>query len=223
MIEIVTSENRHIYYSLIEDMYRMRYDVVVKKWGWKVAGATVGRDKDQFDTDDTVYILHLDPTRTIVTGCCRLNKTTGPNMLSELYADACDLQGVPSSNTIWEASRFVVSADLRSRQQYYDVMWRIGVGVNEYGLSAGIEQIAWYTGPSFYNTINRVMEIEPLGRPRFHEGDQETYIPALSTVNEASLIAMRERLSDPHERITFALAPIYQISPKTQTIPQEAA
>ncbi|MEM6625109.1 MAG: acyl-homoserine-lactone synthase [Pseudomonadota bacterium] len=111
MIEIVTPGNRRCYAPLIEDMYRMRYDVVVKKWGWRVPGATPGRDKDQFDTDETVYILHLDEGRRKVLGCCRLNPTTGPTMLSDLFEDACDLQAVPRDRTIWEASRFVVSRD----------------------------------------------------------------------------------------------------------------
>ena len=212
MIEVVTPENRLFYSDLIEDMYRMRYDVVIGKWGWDIPGASTGRDKDIFDRDDTIYILHLDETRSTVTGCCRLNQTTKPTMLSEFYADSCDLQPLPKREDIWEASRFIVSKDLPSRQKHWDVLWKIGIGVNEYGLTAGVKHIAWHARSEFYATIARVMDIEPLGRPTFNEEDQETYIPALSRVDEESLVAMRARLSRPYERITFALAPIFQVA-----------
>lgn len=102
-------------------------------------------------------------------------------------------------------------------------MWRIGIGVNEYGLAAGVNHIAWYTGPSFYATIKRVMQIEPLGLPRHDENDDETYIAALSRVDEASLAAMRARLNDPQEHITFALAPIFNFIPESLRSNQEAA
>ena len=221
MIEIVTPLNRHMYGPLLEDMHRMRYSVVVERWGWEVPGAQPGYDKDAFDTPDTVYVLHLDKSRTVVQGCCRLNSTLRPNMLSELYHEACDLRPAPCNDAIWESSRFVISPNLTSRHEYFEIMWRLGVGMNEYGLAAGITHIAWYTDPAFYNTINSVMEVEPIGRPKFNEKDQETYIPAIARMDETSLAAMRQKLADPKARVTHMLAPIFSLAPDFQL--EEAA
>ena len=214
---------RSAYAALLEDMFAMRYDVVVKQWGWNVPGIETGRDKDDFDTDETVYMLCLSEDRSQVLGCCRFNPTTSPYMISELWPEACDLQAPPSSPDAWETSRFVVSDRLGSREEYFDVMWRLGVGLAEYCMQAGIKKILWYTNPPFYNTINSIMKVEPLGRPKHHAEDDDTYIPAMGFVTSESVEAARAHLGNPAERITFALAPLAEVSRPFVNTSREAA
>jgi len=102
VIEIVLPENRARHKHLLDAMFRMRYDVVVKQWGWDVPGIEPGYDKDEFDTDQTVYMLYLSEAGDQVLGCCRFNPTSEPYMISELWPDHCDLQDMPKSSTSWE-------------------------------------------------------------------------------------------------------------------------
>ena len=208
MIEIVTPRNRQFYREQLEAMHRMRYRVVVEEWGWDVPSARSGYDIDPFDAEDTVYILHINEARDGVDGCCRLNPTTKPTMLSEIYLDACDLMALPRDPCVWETSRFVISDDLESKERYLEIMWRLGVGINEYCRQAGIKQIAWYTNPPFYNTICSVMRVTPLGRPLYNNADDDFYTPALSDVDNDSLKKMRSKLKDPEIDLCYITAPL---------------
>ena len=223
MIEIVTPQNRDYYHRQIDAMHRMRYRVVVEKWGWDVPSARPGFDIDPYDTEDTVYILHLDETRTEVEGCCRLNPTTKPTMLSEIYADSCDLLEAPCDPKIWESSRFVIADNLGSKERYLEIMWRVGVGLAEYCLIAGIDQIAWYTSPAFYHTICSVMRVTPRGRPLYNNADDDFYTPALSDVDQEALKKLRRNLQDPKTELCFVLSPLLRASNAPVARQQEAA
>jgi len=163
VIEIVLPEVREHYADQLDQMFRLRFETCIQKWGWKVPGATDGKDIDEFDNEEAVYMLLLSDDRRTVLGCCRFNPTTSPYMISKLWPETCDLQPAPSDPTIWEASRFVVRGGLGSKSDYLELMWRLSTGMCEFCVSAGIEQIVWYTDPPFYHTIASVMDTEPLG------------------------------------------------------------
>ena len=222
MIEIVLPENRARHKHLLDAMFRMRYDVVVKQWGWDVPGIEPGYDKDAFDTDQTVYMLYLSEAGDEVLGCCRFNPTSEPYMISELWPDHCDLQDMPKSSTSWETSRFVVTDKVSSKEEYIDIMWHLGVGLTEYCVAAGIDQIVWFTDYPFYATIRSIMDVEPLGRPRLFEADDKEYFPAVGAITQASVLAARANLKDPHKDVTFALAPIQKL-PAPFLLSKEAA
>jgi len=56
------------------------------------------------------------------------------------------------------------------------------------------------------------MDVEPLGRPRLFESDDKEYFPAVGAVTQASILAARANLKDPHKDVTFALAPVQKLS-----------
>lgn len=213
MIDIVVPQIRPLYQNLLNDMHRMRYDAVVTRWGWDVPGITPGCDRDQFDTDDTIYFLHLDQTRQRVLGCCRLNPTSKPYMIPELFADFCDYSSPPAEIDIWEPSRLVIASDrLSSREEYNEIFFRMGVALCEYAVRAGIRKLAWFANMPLYLAVNDACNVEPLGRPRHHEGDGKVYVAALSEMTEQSIVKARRRLSNPTEAITFALTLLYDAS-----------
>ena len=112
MFHIIKPEDREKNQALIDEMHRTRYDVVVKQWGWEIPGITDGYDKDQFDTDETVYVVVTDTSVGGVVASSRLNPTTSPHMLSELFAEYCELQDYPVGADVWECSRFVIDRTL---------------------------------------------------------------------------------------------------------------
>lgn len=211
MIQIILPEHRDRHADLLDAMFRMRYEVVVKQWGWKIPGIQPGYDRDLYDTDHTVYMLYLNDARDTVLGSCRFNPTTEPYMISELWQDHCDLQPAPAAPDVWETSRFVIINRVASKEEYLDIMWHLGVGLTEYCQAAGIKQIVWFTDFPFYATIRSIMEVEPLGRACLFEDDDKEYFPAIGSVTNASVLAARANLADPLEQITFSLAPIQEL------------
>ncbi len=222
MIIIVEPKHRDLYAPQIHQMYQMRYEVVVQSWGWNVPTAQPGYEFDQFDLENSVYILHQEAPGAPITGCCRLNPSMGPNMMMDLFPSACDLQDMPKKSSVWEATRFVTSEKL-VRSQRYKAMWELSIGVNEYCLANRVDQVVWYTNTGLYQSFSRAFQVEPLGRPRYHEEDKETYIPLIANMTLESLRGMRTRLKNSEEAICFALAPVLSPLSSTQPHGREAA
>lgn len=110
MITVITRHHHELSPDLHDDLGRYRHKVFIKHLGWQLesTGALPGREFDQFDHNETRYIIALDPQQQ-VHGCARLLPTTEPYLLSEEFAFLCD-QPAPRRNDVWEVSRFAASA-----------------------------------------------------------------------------------------------------------------
>ena len=57
MIEVVTSRNAHQYKDALQDMFHLRHRIFVERMGWEALRRDDRLEKDQFDTDDAIYLL----------------------------------------------------------------------------------------------------------------------------------------------------------------------
>jgi acyl homoserine lactone synthase len=81
-----------------------RYRVFVEKLGWDLK-AHNGLELDQFDREDTLYVVGLDAADDVI-GTARLLPTTRPYLLSEVFPQLLGAQTAPCSPAVWELSRF---------------------------------------------------------------------------------------------------------------------
>ncbi|AOJ07008.1 N-acylhomoserine lactone synthase BspI1 [Burkholderia mayonis] len=97
--------------DLAADLGLYRHRVFVEQLGWKLPSASEGFERDQYDRDDTVYVVARDDDAEIC-GCARLLPTTRPYLLKELFPTlvANDMP-LPQSATVWELSRFAANAE----------------------------------------------------------------------------------------------------------------
>lgn len=207
MIEIINAQNRDYYQHQLQDMFALRYSVIVDEWNWSLPEAQPGIDVDRFDKDDTVYVVRLDETRDRVLGCCRLNVADGNEMMAVLFSDACDLHPVPRCSRTLEASRFVIASDI-SHKLSYKVLWELCIGVNEYCVKAGIDHLSWFANAGFYSALGRVFDIQPLGRPKFYPHDKDTYIAAIAEISVETAEGLRRQLNNLEEQLTYMLTPL---------------
>lgn len=192
MFKIVTPETRSENLDLLDAMHQMRYRIVVGEWGWDIPGIAAGYDKDQFDTEDTVYVIARTVSGEVV-GTSRLNPTVRPHMLSELFADYCNLQPYPVGKDVWECSRFVTDRSLMTDPvDDFRVRCRLGLGLTAYCLDNQISRLSWLTHQKFFNLVQKVWDTEPLGLPR-REGDDWAWIPAVSRMDEATFDRQLDR------------------------------
>ncbi|MEM9668668.1 MAG: acyl-homoserine-lactone synthase [Pseudomonadota bacterium] len=208
MILIIPPQVRDLVRDRLRQMFVLRHDVCFEQWRWRFPNQNDEIDIDDFDTEETIYLVYVDTDRDDVIGCCRLNPTTSPYMVSELWSERCNLQPPPRDPSVWESSRFCISRNLSSKREYMEIMWRMCAGVCEYCVAVGIKKIAWYTGPAFYQTINSLMPVEPLGTPYFDEKDQDTYIAGTGLVDEQAVLAARRNLQNPNVQLTYAVSPL---------------
>ncbi|WP_341197839.1 acyl-homoserine-lactone synthase [Hyphomonas chukchiensis] len=192
MFTIITPERRASHTDELDQMYRMRYRIVVGEWKWDIPGIDVGYDMDQFDTGETVYVIVRNDGGDIV-ATSRLNPTTRPHMMSELFSDYCNLQPYPVGADVWECSRFVTDRSmLADPVEDFQVRCRLGLGLTAYCLDNGISRLSWLTHQKFFNLVQRVWKTEPLGLPR-RVGDNWAWIPAVSTIDEATFDRQLDR------------------------------
>ena len=206
MFKIIKPEDRSGCRGLIDAMHEMRYRVVVCEWGWDIPGVVVGYEADQFDTDQTVYVIVQNDAGDVVASA-RLNPTTHPHMMSELFADYCNLQPWPVGDDVWECSRFVTERskfsdpveDFRARS-------RLGLGMTVFCLDEGITRLSWLTHQKFYNLVQKVWKTEPLGLPQ-RDQDDWAWIPAVSEIDEATLDRQLDRYRNAEAIVASYRAP----------------
>jgi acyl-homoserine lactone synthase len=211
MFKIITPDNRDEYRDLIHAMHEMRYRIVVEEWGWYIPGIREGYDKDQFDTDETVYVLVLSRDGGVLASS-RINPTTRPHMMSELFADYCDLQPYPVGTDVWECSRFVTDRTrMRDPVEDFRTRCRLGLGLTVWCLDHGVSRLSWLTHQKFYNLVQRVWSTEPLGLPR-RDGDDWAWIPAVSRIDKETLDHQMDRYRDAEAIVAEYLAPKLRVS-----------
>jgi len=92
--------------SRLDAMFKLRHEVFKERLNWDV-GSTAGRERDQFDDLDPVYIVCEQDGE--VLGSWRLLPTTGPYMLRDVFPELLHGAQVPEAPDVWEISRFAVS------------------------------------------------------------------------------------------------------------------
>lgn len=90
--------------GLVTGVARYRHKVFVQKLGWQLRCENA-LEYDQYDRDDTVYVVAQNDTGDIV-GTARLLPTTRPYLLGEVFPQLLNGLPPPSSAEIWELSRF---------------------------------------------------------------------------------------------------------------------
>jgi acyl homoserine lactone synthase len=91
-------------------MHRLRANVFKHRKGWDIP--LIGEmEIDGYDALDPYYMLIQDSeSDSLVQGCWRLLPTTGPYMLKDTFGQLLNGHPLPSSEDIWELSRFAINA-----------------------------------------------------------------------------------------------------------------
>jgi acyl homoserine lactone synthase len=93
------------------DLGSYRYRVFVEQLGWKLPSEDEKFERDQYDRDDTVYVLGRDASGEIC-GCARLLPTTRPYLLQEVFPHLlAEDNPAPRSTDVWELSRFAATPE----------------------------------------------------------------------------------------------------------------
>ena len=90
--------------ELMVDMARYRHKVFVEKLGWQLQCEN-SLEYDQFDRDDTVYVVAQNDAAEVI-GTARLLPTTRPYLLGEVFPQLLHGAPPPCSPEVWELSRF---------------------------------------------------------------------------------------------------------------------
>jgi acyl-homoserine lactone synthase len=181
MIHVVDRDNRHLYAKEIEEHFRIRHRIYVEERRWMALERPDGREVDQFDTEDAVYLLAIE--RGKVVGGTRLVPTLGPHLMADVFPFLANVRGIQRGPDTMEWTRIFVVPEHRGRDS--KILHTVLAGMFEYCLRNEISTITvvmetWWL-PRF---LELGWEVKPLGLPAVIEG--MNCVGTMITVDEAA-------------------------------------
>ena len=168
MVAVISSSNRRQYQANIDAMHRDRARIFVETWGWRLPVTSDGREIDRYDGDDAIYLVDFDQQSAHL-GSMRLVPTTGPHLMTDLFADLCET-GPIVGDDVWEISRLCTSPDLHPDRNR-PIRNRLARAMLEFGFLFGITRFVGVTNIQY---LSRMLafgwDCAPLGTPREMDG-----------------------------------------------------
>lgn len=103
-MEFIEGATPNLSDQVLSELFKYRYHVFVERLGWEL-DTPFEREIDQFDHNETLYVIAKNEAKNIV-GCARLLPTTSPYLLEEVFPELLNGLPVPKSSDVWELSRF---------------------------------------------------------------------------------------------------------------------
>lgn len=173
MLHFVDQANRHepLYADMLEQSYRIRYDLYVNWRGWKALARPDGREIDQFDNDDARYLFWADGSEVI--GGARFVPTTHPHLMSKVFPQIVTLGEIPSDARVWELTRLFTSRGGQSKVNRRRVTIEVFAAIFEVAVKFQLKAVTVVCDTFFLpRLLERGVEATPLGLPTpYPEGE----------------------------------------------------
>jgi acyl-homoserine lactone synthase len=217
VIYLVDRRNRNAFSTQVEEMYRQRHQVYVQKRGWKALARPDGREVDQFDNEDAVYLMKLNETGK-VEGAVRLIDTTKPHLMRDVFSHIVTLGPIPNDPRIYEMTRCYVSDDVGGKPERAQAAGELMAAMEEYGLARGLTHYSVVSDLYFVPFMTVIGEgVKNLGVP--YDYGEGTCIAMIFPVNERGLqICRRARGLDDKGVLVFSETPPPQALPENHRI-----
>jgi acyl-homoserine lactone synthase len=180
MIRVIDKASFHLFARTMDQLFRIRHSVFVEEKGWRQFDRDGIFEKDQFDTEDAVYVVALDEHGDAI-GCFRLYPTVLPHMISEVFPNLVEGEVLRRSDVL-ELTRFHLSRPKRHAREYLELLTAIPEIGLELGLS-GFTAIVRTLRIPVMQTAG--LSITPTGLPV--DVDGESHVSVLFEVSESSL------------------------------------
>ena len=200
MIFLVNAENRVQFAADLMDMHSQRKVVFVDRAGWSVP-VLGDSEVDCYDRDETMYLLGKAQPDGQVLASARLLPTTGPHLMSDLFAGACR-ESPPRGPTVWEVSRFCTTPDLQGRGVRLGLLWEVICGVMEAALLYGIDEVIFIANRALLPlALQCGWDARTLGPALYEREDEVTAVAARVTPEGLSTVRRRHAVSAPVTRL----------------------
>ncbi len=108
--EALSSRGMH-HAALRSAMLKDRKTVLMDRLGWDLQSPDGLHELDEYDGDDTLYLIVHQPETGRHLGSVRLLPSTGAHLLGDKFAHLC-ADGVPVGPDVWEITRLVTAPGL---------------------------------------------------------------------------------------------------------------
>ena len=165
MIHLIAGATNPNCRELLAGMFRLRHDVFIKEKQWNIKSYN-GLEFDQFDTEETLYLVELDEAGAVV-ATVRMNPTDRPTLFSEVFADMCH-GGPPKCPKTWELTRGAIAQNVRKSLHF----GRIECATIEAAFLWGVTKACGIFGVDLLMKKMRCgLDAKPIGQPRMIDGE----------------------------------------------------
>jgi acyl-homoserine lactone synthase len=170
-VHVVTRGNRHLYERELDEHHQIRHRIYIEELRWRgLTPRDDQREYDQFDFDDTVYLLGIENGR--VVGGLRLVPTTGPHLIADVFSRFAAERGVPRRPDVAEWTRIFVVPERREEHSGSKVGSTVIAAMIDYGLQEGLTGISVVMNTFWLPKFHRYgWRVRPLGMPDVHDGE----------------------------------------------------
>lgn len=164
MFQMIAATDKHLHAAKIDEMHAWRKKVFIDENGWNLTQIE-GREYDQYDDDQAIYILEYEDNGDLV-HAQRMRPTAERSMLTDVFpsAIAAGPRSIMDGET-WEMTRGFVTPKYRIASRD-DLRAAMRVTILELALEAGVKRIVSFIDvrllPYFVNSAYR---FAPLGLP----------------------------------------------------------
>ena len=205
-VHVISRANRILYADILENYFHLRYRIYVLERRWAALYRPDKREIDQFDTEETVYLLALEG-RSIIAGM-RLVPTMMPTQLSNLFPKL-SLDGPVRRPDVFELSRIFVIPSRRGEHAGPRAEAVIQAATMEYGLSTGLSAFtivmeSWWLP----RLLDQGWVTRPLGLPL--DIDSMSTVAVRVEVNEQAWTEICARRSVPGPILVWQGLPVVE-------------
>lgn len=154
-MEMLTGRPADITPQLLEEIGRYRHKVFVEMLKWELLIEEPGIERDQFDREDTLYVVARDEAGSVI-GTARLLPTTQPYLLEEVFPQLLAGAAPPKQATVWELSRFAA----------VDFTKPVGNAMGQFSAYVAASLLAASLDAARAQGAERVITVSPLGIER---------------------------------------------------------
>ena len=153
-MEILAGRPTEMAPHILDEVARYRHKVFVETLGWDLL-TEEGKERDQFDRDDTLYLAARDVGQNIV-GTARLLPTDRPYLLGDVFPQLLGGEPVPCDPRIWELSRFA-AVDFAATQ---------GNALHQFSSPVAVALLEESLAIARRSGVERIITVSPLGVER---------------------------------------------------------
>jgi len=185
-IHVVSKGNRQLYQSYFDPYFRLRHEIYVKQRKWMALDRPDGREIDQFDTDEAVYLFCIDGGQLI--GGMRAVPTVMPNLMSEIFP-YLNIREPIQRPDVYELSRIFVIPERRGEHAGPRIDMLLLTAIMEYGVSTGLSGFSIVLESWWLPRFERCgWKAHPLGLPQMIDG--MSVLAVLVDCDEATWISL---------------------------------
>ena len=169
MVKLVTGTNKDRFATLLDGMFRDRKRVFVDRLKWDVPVVDGIYERDEYDTDESVYLISPDPKTGAHMGSMRYLKTTGPHLLKDVFPNLVEGE-LPIGEDVWEITRLCTSPDVKG-EDARNVRRHLSIAMIEFAILYGASRLTMMTHMDYLSHLLAVgWECRPLGMPHEYAG-----------------------------------------------------